>query len=102
MELSKIKSKIDAYFANISADELYELLTKKYGLTEVSPFKDFLFNQEYIYTNKEQNSLLDFYDQKIEFGSINNSEYINEAIVNNASVGFIIVNQGECSLPEAA
>ncbi|WP_291529040.1 hypothetical protein [Bacteroides sp. UBA939] len=37
----KLKQKIDSYFANISADELYDTLSKKYGFLDVESVDEF-------------------------------------------------------------
>lgn len=38
MKLSDVKSKIDSYFDNIDAHELYELSIFKYGFTEFTSY----------------------------------------------------------------
>jgi len=70
----KLKQKIDSYFENISADELYNILTKKYGFVDnidkpIYEHKSFdLYDNENFYVKLDHVVYFKnlFYQQNIE------------------------------------
>lgn len=105
MKLDKeLKEKIDRYFDNISATELYTLLKEKYNFPEDDK-NVIIINDEYI--SKEDNMISDFINDGISYADLfvkQPLEVVNMKFIEDASYsesGDIVYNQS-CSIPFAA
>lgn len=82
----KMKKQIDSYFESISADELYDLLTQKYGFPNevIESSCDISINNQ-TYDTFENKCFNDFYDVNYAKYNAGKNDYLKQQVENLSS-----------------